>query len=206
MRTTVLGVIVVAGALLASACSPASLGAPVPAAPPPITSPSTASGPGAAENWGAPRVTKPLDVAKYLPNPCAALKPSQLKSLGLPQEGLLDNSNLGNICSWGLRSDTTYDLGFNVAFSEGDPPGLANAYKVAGASAMRRLSDIYGVPAATEPGQNTNGSCTIYLGATDTIEYAAAVVIGFGAPHYQNPCSAAHQLAMYATATMRSGR
>lgn len=206
MRTTVLGMIVVAAALVVSACSPAALGAPVYAARPPITSPSTVSGPDVADNWGAPKVTEPLDVAKYLPNPCAALKPNQLKSLGLPQEGLLDKSDLGNICSWGVRSDTTYDLGFNVAFGEGDPPGLANAYKVAGASAMNRLADIDGVPAATEPGQNTNGSCAIYLGATDKIEYVAAVVIGFGAPSYQNPCSAAKSLATYATATMRSGR
>lgn len=194
---------IVVAAFVATACSPGTPGAAPPVDAAPLTT--SAAGPGAADNWGAPRVAKPLHVTKYLANPCLALTMRQLHTLGLPAEGLLDQSTLGNICSWGVRYDTTYDLGFNLKFPRGEPSGLANAYQVAGVSSMKRLPDLDGIPEATEPGENTNGSCTIYLGATDTIEYAAAVVIGFGEPFYQNPCSAAEQLAASATATMRSG-
>jgi hypothetical protein len=96
-------------------------------------------------------------------------------------------------------------MGFNVAFDPSAPKGLANLYQTAGAAQMVRLPDIAGVIAVTEPIQNTAGSCTIYLGATDVITYAISVDIFRGLPHYADPCTPAQQLAQDVTTTMRSG-
>lgn len=150
-------------------------------------------------------MSSPLDVTKYEPDPCRTLTTAQQHALGLAKAGSVDRSDLGDICHWSPKFDTDYAMGFNIKFDPGTPPGLANAYQAAGPGAMRRLPDVHGQPAATEPSQNTDGSCTIYLGATDQIEYAVSVSIGQDEPDYRNPCSVAMKIADDATATMKSG-
>jgi hypothetical protein len=201
VRSTALVLIAVVG-LLVTACSTtvsgtASAGSTAPA-------PRSAA-PDSVQNFGAPKVTTPLDVARFEPNPCTTLTAAQRHALGLPKPGVLDKSDLGNICDWSLSYDTVYALGFDIKFDPGTALGLANAYQAAGPGAMRRLPDVHGQPAATEPSQNTDGSCTIYLGATDQIEYAATVSIGEHQPTYRNPCPVAQEIADDATATMKSG-
>jgi hypothetical protein len=161
--------------------------------------------PGPDNNFGAPKVTTPLDVTKWQANPCGTLTTAQQHALGLTKPGKVDHSDLGNICDWSPKFDITYALGFNIKFAPGGPAGLANAYQAAGPGGMRRLPDVHGQPAATEPSQNINGSCTIYLGATDQIEYAASVTIGDQEPQYKDPCAVAQKIADGATATMKSG-
>jgi hypothetical protein len=165
----------------------------------------TSTSPGADDNHGAPKVATPLDIAKWQANPCGTLTTAQRHALGITEQGTVDHSDLGNICDWSPAFDLTYALGFNIKFAPGTPAGLANAYQAAGPGGMRRLPDVHGQPAATEPSQNTKGSCTIYLGATDQIEYAASVTIGDQQPQYRDPCSVALKIADDATATMKSG-
>jgi Protein of unknown function (DUF3558) len=202
VRSTALILVAVAG-LLVTACSTTMSGT---ATPVPATGhPGPAGSSAARQNFGAPEVTTPLDVAKFLPDPCATLTTAQQQALGLHAKGKLDKSDLGNICDWSPAFDTVYAMGFNVKFDPGTALGLANAYQAAGPGGMRRLADVHGQPAATEPSQNTDGSCTIYLGATDQIEYAISVTIGEQEPNYRNPCPVAQQIADDTTATMKSG-
>jgi hypothetical protein len=161
--------------------------------------------PGPGDNYGAPKVTTPLDVTKWQVSPCSTLTATQRQVLGLTRQGTVEHSDLGNICHWSPVYDIDYALGFDIKFTPGGPTGLADAYEAAGPGGMQRLPDVHGQPAATEPSQNTNGSCTIYLGATDQIEYAAAVTIGDREPQYRNPCAVARHIADDATATMKSG-
>jgi hypothetical protein len=161
--------------------------------------------PDSDQTFGAPEVATPLDTTKFQPDPCGTLTAAQQQALGLHAKGVLDKSELGNICDWSPKWDTVYSMGFNLEFDPGTALGLANAYQAAGPGAMRRLPDVHGQPAATEPSQNTDGSCTIYLGATDEIEYAVSVSIGKDEPDYPNPCPVAEKIADDATATMKSG-
>jgi hypothetical protein len=194
-----LATVVVVGA---SCASPTS-GRAQPAADPPP--PTTSNTPRGDDNFGAPKVTTPLDTAKYQPNPCTTLTTAQQTALGITTPGTLAPGDEGAICSWSPKYDISYSFGFNLKFLPGEATGLANAYQTAGPGSMKRLPDVHGQPAATQPSQNTNGSCTIYLGATDVISYAAAVVIGTGEPHYADPCTIASALADATTATMKSG-
>lgn len=197
------------GSLLVAGCSTAVSGSAAPAgaaASRPNTGPSGSVTSGAGDNYGAPKVTTPLDTAKFQPDPCTTLTPAQQHAVGISVPGKVQVSDYGNICQWSVRYNVIYGIGFNIKFNSGEPPGLANAYENAGPGQMRRLPDVHGQPAATEPSQNTDGSCTVYLGATDQIEYAASVVIGPGQPYYQNPCAVAQQIADAATVTMRSGK
>jgi hypothetical protein len=123
-----------------------------------------------------------------------------------------DHDSSGSTCSISQKFDVVYTIAFNVHFPEGQPTGLANAYWNANGPAfttdhMKRLPDIAGVPAVTEPAQNTDGGCYIYLGATYQISYATGVTVSSSTePQYQNACSIAGQLAEDVTATMRSGK
>lgn len=184
-------------ALLAAGCSTATTGSPAPADP---TVPASA-----VNTSGAPRVTTPLDTTKYQPDPCAALTAAQLRAIGVDVPGTVERDPRGNVCHWAPAPDTNYAFAFDLAFPPGEPSGLANAYQAAGPGGLRRLPDVRGQPAVTEPSQNTDGNCTIYLGASDSVEYAVSVLVGQGRPQYRNPCSVAQQIADAVTATMKSG-
>jgi hypothetical protein len=158
-----------------------------------------------ANNFGAPKVTTPLDTTKYQANPCGTLTPAQLQALGITQPGKVTPDPTGALCDWSPQLDVVYTLGFNTTFQPGDAKGLANAYQLGGPSSMQRLPDVHGQPAVTQPSQNTDGSCIIYLGATDVISYGVAVTIAAGLPHFADPCTVAAQIADDVTATMKSG-
>jgi Protein of unknown function (DUF3558) len=168
--------------------------------------------PGPGNLYGAPRVTQPLDVTKYIKNPCSTLTTAQLHGLHLTKAGVPDQDAQGSTCTFSPKYDVVYDVAFNVHFDEGQPTGLANAYWYANGTAfttnyMKRLPDIDGVPEVTEPMQNTGGDCYIYLGATDQISFATGVTVSSSAePQYRTACSIAQQLAKDITETMRSGK
>lgn len=161
--------------------------------------------PGPVNNYGAPHVTTPLNTAKYQPDPCSALTPTQLTAIGIGVAGTVQQDEQGNVCHWDIADDTNYAFTFNLVFPAGEPLGLANAYQAAGPGALTRLPDVHGQPAVTEPSQNTDGECAIYLGATDEVEYAVSVIIGPEQPHYSDPCTVAQEIADDTTATMKSG-
>jgi hypothetical protein len=168
--------------------------------------------PGPGNRYGAPKVTQPLDVTKYIEQPCSTLTTAQVHGLNLAKAGVPDQDAQGSTCTFSPKYDVVYDVAFNVHFDEGQPTGLANAYWYANGTAftknyMKRLPDIDGVPEVTEPIQNTDGGCYIYLGATDQISFATGVTVSSSAePQYRMACSIAQQLAKDVTETMRSGK
>lgn len=168
--------------------------------------------PGPGNRYGAPEVTRPLDVTKYIRNPCSTLTTAQLHALHVSKSGTPEHDSDGSSCSVDPKYDVVYTVTFNTHFNEGEPTGLANAYFAANGpdftkDYLHRLPDIDGVPEVTEPLQNTDGGCYIYLGATDQISYAAGVTVSSPAePQYRTACSIAQQLAKDMTETMLSGQ
>lgn len=174
--------------------------------------PSGPAKPGPQNRYGAPKVTQPLDVTKYVQQPCSALTAAQLHELGVTKAGQADHDDGGSTCSYNPTHGVAYTIQFNVHFPDSEPQGLANAYWNADGPSfdkefLKRLPDIEGVPEVTEPIQNTDGGCYIYLGATDQISYATGVTASSSdQPQYQKACSIAQQLAVDVTRTMRSGK
>jgi hypothetical protein len=163
-----------------------------------------ASTPPSVNNYVAPKVATPLDTTKWQPNPCTTVTAAQLQALDITQPGKLTTDPTGNLCDWSPQLDVHYTFAFNTSFDPGDAKGLANDYEFADGS-LARLPDIQGQPAVTQPAKNTDGNCTVYVGATDTVDYVVAVVIEAGLPHHDDPCTPAHQIAADATATMKAG-
>jgi hypothetical protein len=198
----------VAALVLVGGCSTRTPGSAV--ADPVATGPGSAA-PGSSNNYGAPKVTTPLDTTRYQHTPCSTLTSPQQHALGITTPGKATDDSLGGICDWNLASGIAYTVGFNVRYAAGDARGIANAYEIGGAD-MTPLPDISGQPAVTEPSQNVDHGCTIYLGATDEIEYVVTVdeqldidpKTGARLPG-GDACAAATQVAGYATTTMRSG-
>jgi hypothetical protein len=152
---------------------------------------------------GAPKVTTALDTTRFQSTPCSVLTTAQQQALGITKAGKPTPDPAGATCNWDLASPVAvYGFGFDVTFPAGQAKGLGNAYQ-AGGSQMKALPDIGGQPAVTQPSQNTGGNCTIWVGATDEIEYAATVSIATG-PHASDPCTVATRIATDATTTMRS--
>jgi uncharacterized protein DUF3558 len=201
-------ILLLALATLTAACSSSTDGSAQPVTHPPAARPTTVSpsggNDGAPNLYGAPKVTTPLDTTKWQANPCGALTPSQLTMLGVTNPGKLTPDPTGSTCDWSPQLDAHYGLGFNAQFDPGEAKGLANDYQSAPGT-LSRLPDIDGQPAVTQPAQNTDGSCIIYVGATDEVDYVSTVLISAGLPHYDDPCSVARQVAEDATLTMRSG-
>jgi hypothetical protein len=158
---------------------------------------------GSNSGTGAPKVTTPLDTTRFQPTPCSVLTTAQQQALGITKAGKPTPDPAGATCNWDLTSPVAvYGFGFDVTFPAGQAKGLANAYQAGGAE-MKALPDIGGQPAVTQPSENTGGNCTIWVGATDEVEYAATVSIPTG-PHASDPCTVATQIATDATTTMRS--
>jgi hypothetical protein len=158
-----------------------------------------------ANNYGAPKVTTPMDTRKYWPNPCSALTQAQLTALGVTQPTKIEPNPTGNICHFSPQLDVQYAIAFTMAFGPGEAKGLGNVYQIASGNDLRRLPDIDGQPVVTQPSQNTEGECTFYLGATDDVSYGVSVSVGATLPHFDDPCTVAKQIAEYATTTMKSG-
>lgn len=202
MTTAVVALVLVSGCSTSTAGSADPQGAPPPATTTGATTTTGDSGPSSSANtFGAPKVTTPLDTTRFQSTPCSVLTSAQQHGLGITAAGKITQDPAGAICNWDLDSGPVYTFGFDVKFADGDAKGLANAYEVGG-SEMKALPDIGGQPAATQPSQNVNGNCTIWIGATDDIEYAVDVAIPTGPA---DPCTVATRIATAATATMKSG-
>lgn len=213
MRSTALVTAVLVG-LLVTACSTGTTGTAVPGNPPGgAAAPSSSPPSSTANTHGAPQVTDPLNVSKYLADPCSTITSAQLAKLHLTSvKGVLTKASIGNSCQWDPAQNTAYTIGFTVSFDSFDGPGLSSIYSQAGGPKfMQRLPDSNGVPAVTQPSQDTNGSATtdgdytVFVGVTDKILFATNAGIDHGLTGSQKASTIARQLADDATATMRSG-
>ena len=90
----------------------------------PPTSPSKSA---PANRYGAPHVENPLDATKYLTQPCAAISPRLLQSLGLPTQGEPDTEGAAAsgapACNWWAGDELAH-----ATFLQGNKNGLADLY------------------------------------------------------------------------------
>jgi hypothetical protein len=203
----------VALVLALAGCSNSEAGTPVATNTPGGTT-GTARSPGEtsatrpSNRYGAPRVAQPLDVTKFLAQPCAALTAQQLQNLNLPAQGKADTDspiakNSGPSCDW-INSDTATSLG--LSFTTGNKNGLADLYRAndegkwTGYWAETTVSGYPGVFHGVTDAR-AQGSCNLAVGVSETLTF----LVDIGGRMKEQSCDFAKQVAAAVAETVKAG-
>ncbi|WP_173126360.1 DUF3558 domain-containing protein [Kibdelosporangium persicum] len=134
------------------------------------TQPSTST----VERHGAPSVRQPLDVTRFLPQPCTILAAAQLRKLDLPGPGVPDTDSrnakaVGPSCTW-RNSGAASSLG--VTFVTANTNGLADRYRAHAAGLIPGYwleTTVDGYPAVynDDLDDRARGLCMMDLGVSD---------------------------------------
>jgi hypothetical protein len=175
----------------------------------PGDSPSTSTNPG--DTFSAPRVSVPLDAARYLGQPCAVLSAAQMSTFKISKPGEPDTDSQvaktsGPGCSW--RTDGEPFRGLDISFLTGNKNGLDDIYR--GYKQLRQFSyfeetTVSGYPAVFADGTDgrSQGSCDIKVGISDTLAFRAGEL--GGASRGAASCDGAKELAAAVIATLKGG-
>lgn len=172
MRSTklVAGVLMLVAAT--TACAVAQTGAAIP-----VAERTTVSS--APNDYGAPRVSAPLDVTRFLALPCTVLTSVQLQSLALPLSGKPDTDSaiarsVGPGCFW-LNSDIERSTN-GVSFTVGNKSGLSDIYRGRAEGKFRGYFEpttVESYPAVfTDAGDyRGDGTCSMSVGVSDSLAF-----------------------------------
>lgn len=203
--------------LVAAGCSETRAGTPIPdgtattatgsttVSSTPPSKPSTSQ---PSNRYGAPPVTNPLDVTKFLTSPCTAMTPRQLSGFNLPAQGKPDTDsaiakNTGPSCNW-FNSDA--GEGFGVHFVTGNKNGLADVYRARGEGKWTgyweetTVGSYPGVFAFTTD-LRPSGSCHLFVGISD----ALALAVNSQVQLKEKSCDQAKQVAAAVLETLKRG-
>lgn len=167
-------------------CTTLAAGTPVPGATP--TSETTADQPpGSAPadeeklpHSGAPNVADPLDISRYVDDPCLALTADQAEQLSLPHPGEPDETPLGKACSWVNRDSF---LSLDLSILNENPTGLSSFYHANDHGKyefFEPLPPIEGFPAVAYDvlDERDSGRCPIAVGVANDLAFEAALQLG----------------------------
>lgn len=200
----------IALALTAAGCSAPTDGIAIPAptvstverSPQPSeTSPTT--------KYGAPKIIEPLNVSRFLGQPCTALSPPQLQNLNLPAQGEPDLTsavakNVGPRCTW-TNSSTGNTVG--IGFITGNPNGLDDLYRGHEQGQFDGYwieTTVEGYPAVFNDATDSrrSGTCNVAVGASDTLVFR----VGEHGQLKEKSCDRAKLIASAVVQTLKGGR
>jgi hypothetical protein len=187
---SVLGVTVVAVALMAGCSSSAQPGSPQPTGGGVETSGSRTS----AASSGAPHVANPLDTSKFQAVPCTVLDTSNVQSLGFTAPGQAESDATGPNCHWN-NSETGVSL--DVGFVTANKSGLSALYaKRSSLKLFQPLPDIQGYPAVIYGtiDARSSGTCNVDVGVSDSLNVDVMLQASTG-PLKADPCGTAQKIA-----------
>ena len=192
MSRKTIALVAVPMALLA-ACSTTTAGTPT-------VDSSAASTPTASSE--AQHVANPLDPTPYLSKPCD-LVPQQLTwQIGVTQPK--PDMSLGSFCGWISETDDKTLTVSIPTVTNGKNGGIAAVYKTRDAGGYRFAdpTEVSGYPAAfaDTTDRRAQGKCTVYVGISDDVVFAAGVD---GFQGEQDSCGAAQQVAAAVIATLK---
>ena len=149
----------------------------------------------------AQHVTNPLDPTPYLSKPCD-LVPQQLTAqLGVTQPK--PDMSLGSFCGWISETDDKTLTVSIPTLTNGKNGGIAAVYKARDAGGYRFAdpTEVSGYPAAfaDTTDRRAQGKCTVYVGISDGVVFAAGVD---GFRGQEDSCGAAQQVAAAVIATL----
>lgn len=163
--------------------------------------PSAPSGPNTA-----PTITDPLDVSKFLANPCLSITPSQAVDLTVSIQSKPLNIESGKACSWPYGPNLERDI--VVTYITPDAKnGLQNLYNVNATAGYRNgyfePTNIGGYPALYEDLSDTRqkGRCNLSVGVNPQVFFT---VLNRG-QHNTDLCKGAAKVAADVVETIKKG-
>lgn len=160
------------------------------------------------DRHGAPAVRQPLDVTRFLTDPCATLTPAQLAQLDLPAPGKPDTDSdlakrVGPSCSW---RNSTAASGVAVSYTTANKNGLADLYRGHSEGQFDGYwipTTVDGYPAVFKDGLDNRktGNCSLSLGVSDSL----ALLIDEQDRLGEKSCDRAALIGSMVVATLRGG-
>ena len=147
---------------------------------------------------GAPTVADPLDITRYLDQPCVSLTPEQTTEyLGddvrvRPKTG----RSAGPSCAW--NSDMRSDAQISVTYPRLTDEGLSAIYRNKDRQAFfHEVAPVNGYPAVSHGGLDNRGQgeCLVTVGTSNSDYVNVIVYLGKGSAGKLDPCEAAHEVA-----------
>ncbi len=182
--------------LAMTACSSVS-GTPTQATSRPSSAPTSTS-------RSVPKVSNPLDAAKYEQNPCALLSQAQATQLINSVRNRQAAGAVAPICSW-IDADGNR-IGLGLLPHQG---GLASAYQHQDSQSgyFEAIPEIDGYPAVLSGTTDSrkSGGCQAIVGIKDDETFTSSILLQPQSPLYQDPCSLAVKTAAAAITTIKAG-
>ncbi|GAA4537296.1 DUF3558 domain-containing protein [Amycolatopsis samaneae] len=189
---------VLALALLSSSCSSTVEGHPTPA----IGDSSVPDG----KNAKAPAVPQPLNVTKYLADPCTSLTQAHYQRLGAKGPGERhDNADGNPDCAW--RLGKLGDIQLDVTYFANVPEGLSRLYALKTSGYWEKgyfePTSVDGYPAvyASIGDWRKDGDCQLNVGASDQLYFFVLVQARPG----DDSCTAVRNVASAVLDTIKKG-
>ncbi|WP_116202500.1 DUF3558 domain-containing protein [Amycolatopsis circi] len=150
-----------------------------------------------------PRVTQPLDVAKYERAPCSLLTQAQAAEVFNAVRNRKIAGNVAPVCTWNNSENSSLAIG--LLPGQG---GLATVYQ-------NRSSSGYFEPAPSVDGypavftnvldNRSDGGCQIAVGVRADEAFTSSVILFKQSPAYDDPCAVALKAATAVVATLEAG-
>jgi Protein of unknown function (DUF3558) len=202
------------GMALVAGCATASEGTPNPD--PDASSPGSEQSPPSSEDPsdgdlpsdGAPNIENPLDISRFLTDPCLALTVEQTHDLGVPQTGEASAETLGNVCTW--QNPETRGL-TSIAMIEKYRRGLSAAYlanEQGKYAYFEPLAPIEGYPAVAydSSDERDRGSCALGVGVANDLMFELSLRLSTdNIAKKKDPCETAVVVAGMMLSTMKEG-
>ncbi|MFE0023006.1 DUF3558 domain-containing protein [Amycolatopsis sp. NPDC059021] len=195
-------VIAVSAAAVVSSCSTEVPGQAGPPASPSSRTDSTA---GAPAGKRAPKVTRPLDAAKYIADPCASLTQAQQGEFRVLEPGERTDINGDPNCRWQLKPDGATSVGVTYAVKVTN--GLSNLYALDSTGWWKNgyftPTTVSDYPAAYNEiaDHRTQGDCILSVAISDSLFFSTAVRSRAG----DDSCLAAKNAAAAVLDTIKKG-
>lgn len=167
-----------------------------------------ATGSSVASAPSVAKVSQPLDPSAYLNKPCSLVPKELLTQLGYPEAGTpnLTHPASGPSCDWYLPgSSKNFGVGIQRTGNGQDNGGIAKIASLQGSLfSYVDMTSVRGYPAAfaDTSDRRAKGSCTLWVGITDTLTISASTD-RYGTE--QDSCGVATQVAGAVLDTLRGG-
>ncbi|WP_434448934.1 DUF3558 domain-containing protein [Lentzea sp. E54] len=156
----------------------------------------------------APKVSNPLDLKAAEADPCGVVTAAQLQAYGLPGVvGSVNTTAPGPACLWpGSITDAEMSPGVIVL---PDGTNLESIYAKKGSTypVFEPQPEVQGHPAviALAVDQRTEGSCEIFVGASDDRVILFTIQSDEKSKYFADPCAGVTEFANLAITTIKAG-
>ncbi|WP_414943204.1 DUF3558 domain-containing protein [Amycolatopsis sp. cmx-11-32] len=196
-----------AAALVLTACSTPNDGNPTPSVGGTSSVPSSSAG--QVPGPDVPKVSEPIDLARFRAAPCDALTSTQAQDLIGPKvEATPRNESAGPACVWVTPSTSRPSV--NVVIGNGPDGGTAAVYAAKGGAykIVEPLEPIEGYPVTAYEvlAKRVEGGCAVALGTSDDQTVTVAAEQSEHNIGKKDPCDAARQAAVSVLATLRAAK